>query len=323
MVLAQVKNFIPTLSKYQSFALGLLGALALGISPAQAINIGINPQRIHLDISSNKTRSQSVRILNLDSKPIELKVYVQSWVMDDKNELQTIPPQEQSLEQWIVYTPSRFVIPPRGAQTIRFAVRPRVKPKSGEHRAVMFVEEIPSKDSTNSKSTRIIARLGVPIYGYVGDIKRVGVLNSVNVDTKTDNLNAIFDISSQGNGYVRLNGQYSIWPADKYPGAEATKPIEGLGKPDTKIPENLVDAGLLPQAPVLPDSRRRLLLPIKKKLPPGKYVLDINGELNGVIIQKGVPFTVPANLPVASNRSRNQPPSQKLRDSLRNPQQRK
>ncbi|NJS16973.1 MAG: hypothetical protein HC787_09285 [Nostocaceae cyanobacterium CSU_2_110] len=44
------------------------------------------------------------------------------------------------------------------------------------------------------------------------------------------------------------------------------------------------------------------------KLPPGNYVLDINAELSGIPIQKGIPFTVkatantskPTKLPVTS-----------------------
>lgn len=318
MVCMQIKFSLRLLPKYTSIVLGLIGSLALGISPAKAINIGVSPPRFNIDISKNSTRSQSIRVLNFDSKPVELKVYVQSWVMNEKNQVEVIPPQEKSLEQWIVFTPSRFTIPPGGSQTIRFAIRPRVKPQSGEHRAVLYLEEIAQNNSA-SKGVDVVGKVGVTIYGYVGDIKRVGVLNAVNVDTKKDKLNAVFDISSQGNASVRLNGQYAIWPAAQYPGAAATKPIANLGQPEAKISKPIADAGFLPTTPVLPDNRRQVLLPITKKLSPGNYVLDINGELNGVAIKKAIPFTVPLNAPVANNsQNRTSSGSQKLRDSLRN-----
>ncbi|QLE59227.1 molecular chaperone [Nostoc sp. TCL26-01] len=291
--------------------------------PASAINVGVSPPRFQIDIKSNKTRSQAIKVINFDSKPVELKVYVRSWVMNEKNQIQPIPPSEQSLDQWIVYTPSRFIIPPGSSQTIRFAVRPRIQPQNGEHRAMIFIEEIPG-NNPSSKGLQVIGKVGVAVYGYVGDIKRVGVLNAVNVDTKSNALNAIFDISNQGNASINLKGQYAIWPATKYPGADATKPVVNIEKPGSKIAEPVADAGFLPSVPVLPDNRRRVLLPITKNLPPGDYVLDINGELNGVAINKGIPFTVPFNSPVASNsRSRVQPNSTKLRDSLRNSQRRK
>ncbi|WP_026734435.1 fimbrial biogenesis chaperone [Fischerella sp. PCC 9605] len=311
------------LQKPRNIALGLIGALVLGAPPANAINIAVSPSRFILEISSKKTRSQAVRVVNVDSQPVELKVYVKSWVLNEQNKLELVPSREQSLDQWIVYTPSRFTIPPGGSQTIRFAIRPRVQPQQGEHRAVLYIEEVPTNNA-QSKGVQVTGRLGVAIYGYVGDIKRVGLLNAINVDTKSDAVRASFDISSQGNGFVRLNGQYAVWPAAQYPGAEATKPIADLDKPTPKLPKEVVTAGFLPDTPVLPDTRRRILLPIIKKLPPGNYVLDINGELNGVAIQKGIPFTVPVNSPVANNRSsRIQPASQKLRDSLKNSQKRK
>ena len=315
-----MKFFIPLFQKSTGIVLGLIGSLALGIVPAKAINIGVTPPRFHIDISKNTTRSQSIRVMNLDSKPVELKISVESWVMNQQNQLQAVPSQEQSLEQWIVFTPSKFIVPPGGAQTIRFAIRPRVKPQAGEHRAVLYIEEV-AKQNPASKGVDIVGKVGVTIYGYVGDIKRIGVLNAVKVDTKKDTLNAVFDISSQGNASVRLKGQYAIWPAAKYPGAEATKPIANLDKPQAKITEPVADAGFLPTTPILPASRRQVLLPITKKLSPGNYVLDINGELNGVAIKKNIPFTVPINAPLANNiNTQTQPASQKLRNSLKNPQ---
>jgi hypothetical protein len=278
------------LPKLRNIALGLIGVLALGIPSARAINIGVTPPRLYVDINSGKTHTQSIRILNLDSEPIQLKAYVQSWTINEENKLQVIPPNEQSLEQWMIYTPSKFTIPPHSAQTIRFSIRPRVKPEVGEHRAILFVEELsPDKSSTG---VSILAKIGIAIYGYVGNIKRVGVLNSVTVDTKLNHRVAIFDVSSQGNASVQLQGQYAVWPVAKYPGSEKTKPIDNLEKPDTKIPENLLDAGNLPSIPVLPSSRRQIFVPIKKALSPGQYVLDINGSLGNVIIKQGIPFTV-------------------------------
>ncbi|WP_066379844.1 fimbrial biogenesis chaperone [Anabaena sp. CA = ATCC 33047] len=305
------------LSKFKGLTLGLIGALALNIAPAKAVNIGVTPPRFSINLSGNKTRTEAIRVLNLDSKPVELKVYVRSWQLDENNQLQVIPPNsEQSLDQWIVFTPSKFTIPAGGAQTVRFAIRPRVQPRAGEHRAVIMIEEVPPANS-KSKGVRVVGKLGVAVYAYVGDIKRDGVLNSVNVDTKSNSVQASFDISSQGNAFVNLNGQYAIWPAAQYPGAEATKPIGNLGQPNAKMPENVLAAGSLPRTPVLPDSRRQIVLPINKTLPPGNYVLDINGDLGGVAINKGIPFTVPTNNNVKLN-NRTQPNSQRVKDLLKN-----
>ena len=140
--------------------------------------------------------------------------------------------------------------------------------------------------------------MGVAIFGYAGEIKKVGVLNSINVDSKPNGVQAIFDVSSKGNAHVKMKGQYAIWPAAKYPGAKATQELKKSRNQPVKLPENVIYAGRLTNSPVLADTRRQLVMPIKKKLPPGNYVLDINGELGGVPIDKGIPFTVPATASV-------------------------
>ncbi len=173
---------------------------------------------------------------------------------------------------------------------------------------MLYIEEIPPQRRDNSKTVTTVGRLGVAIYAYAGEIKKVGVLNSVNVDSELNGVKAIFDVSNKGNARVEMKGQYAIWQASKYPGAKETQPLKKKGNEPVKLPENMLHAGRLNSAPVLADTRRQLVLPIKKKLPPGNYVLDINGELGGVPIDKGIPFTVranastpkPAKLPVTS-----------------------
>lgn len=283
---------VKMLQKTTSVALSLIGLFVLGMPSATAIEVGVSPPRFEVEINS-KTRSQSINIKNFSSEPVEMKAHLSTWTMSEDNELQEVESNEQSLDQWIVFTPSRFTIPARGSQTVRFSIRPKVKPAPGEHRAVLFLEEVSSVNE-NPQAINTVGRLGIVIYGYAGEVKRVGVVNSVNVNTKPNGVTAIFDVSSTGNAHVRMKGQYTIWQAAKYPGASVTKPLPNLGNSGSKLPANVLEAGSLDLSPVLPNNRRQLLLSIAKKLPPGNYVLDLNGDLSGTPIDKGIPFTVPA-----------------------------
>lgn len=278
--------------KTTGIALSLISLLALGTTSATAIELAVSPPRIELEING-KTRTQSIKIVNFSSKPAEIKAYVRSWTTREDNELQVVESNEQSLDQWIVFTPSRFTIPGNSSQIVRFAIRPKVKPTPGEHRAVLYLEEVPPEENQNQQGVITVARFGVVIYAYAGEIKRVGVLNSVNIDAKPNKVTAVFDVSSTGNAHVRMKGQYAIYQAAKYPGASATKPLANLDDA-AKLSPNVLDTGLLQLSPVLPNNRRQLLLSISKKLPPGNYVLDLNGDLSGTPIDKGIPFTVPA-----------------------------
>ena len=284
---------VQIIKKTTGIVLSLISTLALGIPSANAVHIGVSPPRVEVEIK-DKSRSKTIKITNFDKKPVEMRAYVRSWTLDKNGKLQLLNSTAQSLDQWIVFTPSRFTIPAGGTQTVRFAIRPKVEPRQGEHRAMLYIEEIPPQSDNNSNVVTTVGRLGVAIFGYAGKIEKSGVLNSVNVDAKPNGVQAIFDVSSKGNAHVKMTGQYGIWPAAKYPGAKATEALKTSRGRSTKLPENMIFAGKLTNSPVLADTRRQLVMPIKKKLPPGNYILDINGELDGVPIDKGIPFTVPA-----------------------------
>ena len=279
--------------KTRCIALSLISALALGNTSADAIHIGVSPPKVEVEIK-DKSRSKTIKIANFDKKPVEMRAYVRSWTLDKDGKLQLVKSTEQTLDRWIVFTPSRFTIPAGGTQTVRFAIRPKLEPNPGEHRAILYLEEIPPQGRNNSKTVTTVGRLGVAIYAYAGEIQKVGVLNSVNVDSQGNGVKAVFDVSNKGNARVEMKGQYSIWAAANYPGAKATQPLKKSRNEPIKLPQNVLHAGSLKSSPVLADTRRQLELSIKKKLPPGNYVLDINGELAGVPIDKGIPFTVPA-----------------------------
>lgn len=277
------------------FALSLIGLLTLGMPGASAIDVGVSPPRVELDLNSKSTRSNSITITNLSDKPAEMRAYVRNWTIDENNQLRDIASDEKSLDQWIIFTPSRFTIPPGKTQTLRFAVRPKVKPAPGEYRAVIYLEEVASDNQENfNGSINTVGRIGVVIYAHEGEIKRAGTVNSVTVDTKSNLVKAVFDVSNQGNANIRVDGQYAIWRAANFPGSKATQPIVGATNPATKLPANVVQAGAITLSPVLPNHRRQLVLPLTKKLPPGNYVLDINANLSGAPIDTGIPFTVPA-----------------------------
>jgi P pilus assembly chaperone PapD len=298
----------------QKISIGLLAVSALTTAfqlPVSAISIGVSPPRFELKLDEKRPTTEVFRVINVGSKPATFKLYVQDWIFNEKNEIQPAPPSEQSLGKWIVVNPGQFTIPPGKSQTVRFSIRPRVKPQTGEHRTLIYVEELP--DTASDTPVRILGRYGVGVYAYVGEIKKVGVINSIAVDSKNTPVKATFDISSQGNAHVRMSGQYAIWQAAKYPGAKNTQQISDTGKPKSKLPDGMVAVGILPSSPVLPDTRRQLILNISQQLAAGNYVLDLNGELSGVQIDKGINFTVP----VTRNSNPPSPSSSSFKNRLR------
>lgn len=254
----------------------------------EALEIGVSPTRFEIVLGEQPV-TEALRVFNVATRPVTIQIRVHHWTLDANNDVQLIEPNEQSLDQWILINPSRFTIPVGEAQTVRFAIRPRVQPTPGEHRAMLYFEEV-SAEEPNVRGVQTLGRLGVAVYAYAGEVQRRGTLHGVEVLPSAEPLTVAFDMASEGNVHIRLQGQYAVWQAERYPGAQHTRPLEHLGTDDLKLPEGMVEAGFLPALPVLPGTRRQIKLPLQTALPPGAYVLDIKGEIGGLPINQWYSF---------------------------------
>jgi P pilus assembly chaperone PapD len=265
-----------------------LSLLWLGfLNPVQAqpfgLEVGVSPSRFEIDLEGQGA-TESFQVINIGSQPADFEISVFDWILDEANQIQELEPTPESLSQWILLNPDRFTVPPGGSQTVRFAIQPRTQPKPGEHRAVLYVSQIPaSVESTDE--VQMVGRLGVVVYAYVGEVNRVGSLKNIEVSTEGEEPTAFFTINSQGSAHVRMQGQYALWHAEDYPGTEATTALPDLELP---YPEGMIRAGTLPSTPVLPGFERRIPLPLGRDLESGNYVLDLNGELAGMAMDEGI-----------------------------------
>lgn len=258
--------------------------------PAGAIEFGISPSLFQLTIDA-QSKTESLRVFNFGARPMKFRITVNNWEVDESFNVQVIPPTEQSLDQWIAINPVEFTVAPGKAQVVRFAIRPRVQPEPGEHRAILYTCEVPMEMENQPKSN-VVGCIGTAIYADFGDVSRIGILHDVTIAPATNPVLARFDISSEGNAHVRMDGQYAIWGASLYPGHNHTSRLEDLSDPESLSAQGIVAAGFLPSLPVLPGTRRKMELHTSQVLPPGEYVLDINGDLSGKSIDQGIPFRI-------------------------------
>jgi hypothetical protein len=269
-------------------ALGIAAAARAASPPAQ---IAVSPSRLEVEIGARST-TESLTLMNLGDGPVDVEVVVASWDLDESNQIRILEPNEQSLDQWIVINPLRFTVPGGESQTVRFSIRPRVRPEPGEHRAMIYFNQVLPEEERSQHIMRVKFSFGVAVYGLVGDVVRSGRLNDVRVDDGSNPLVARLDVSSDGSAHVRMTGQYAIYPADAYPGSDKTSWIQDQSPREIQVPELAVAAGMLPARPVLAATRREVLLQTRRELPPGDYVLDLNGDLEGEAIDVAIPFTI-------------------------------
>ncbi|TCD47427.1 fimbria/pilus periplasmic chaperone [Chlorobium sp. N1] len=270
-------------------ALLILLAVATGCSANNASaeppgQIAVSPSMFELRLEDRPVTS-SVRIRNLKERPVSLNVEVCNWTLDPNNELREIAPTEQSIDQWMVINPLAFTIEPGKEQVVRFSIRPRVKPDPGEHRAIIYFTEQPSRDPQTG--VQLLFRLGVGVYAYVDPVVKKGALSSLRLDRTRKTIQA--ELTNHGNVHTRLKGNWSIWRKGTFPGYGVMAECLNT-KPGEQMPEGFVAAGSMNTTPVLAGSQRVLSTSIPlPDAPEGGYEVAVAATVDGRRIEKLFP----------------------------------
>ncbi|NHQ59747.1 molecular chaperone [Chlorobium sp. BLA1] len=242
--------------------------------------VAVSPAMFEINIGS-KPVNESIRIKNLKKNPVTLKVEVYNWTLDEQNKLKILPPDSQSLDQWMIINPVSFTIDPGNEQVIRFSIRPRTLPNPGEHRAVIYFAE--QLSPTNPGGVEILFKLGVGVYGYAEKIQRSASLQGVTLDRASGTLKV--DIQNSGNVHTRLKGEYALWKKDGFPGFKSIGSYMNWPR-DKKRPDWFIGSGSMNNTPVLAGQRRTITT---KFDPPDKntgYIVTVSGTIDGKKIEK-------------------------------------
>lgn len=265
--------------------------LLLMIAQSVYAQIGISPQTFDVSLSEAQ-KSHSFRLFNLGKEPVEIQVSVANWLMNETNQLTVVDSTLQSLDQWMIINPLHFTIPAGQSQAIRFAIRPAIELDPGEHRAVVYFDEVlepdPSPDRANLRSR---FRIGAAVYGQVGDVTRVGEF----LGARFDQNNAYIKIVNTGSANVRMKGQWSLWRQDQYPGIDAVSDIQKNQEEESLLP-GMLAMGVLPTTPVLPGDTREILIPLNELDPLSigdQVILVIRGKLGEVNLHEAIPTSIP------------------------------
>ncbi len=271
-----------------------LAVAALLATEAEA-QIALSPPIVEVDLS-RRTATESVRLINMGKRDVEVSVRVETFDLDEANRYRALPSSEDSLDRWMVVQPGRFVVPAGQSRAVRFSIRPKSKPAPGEHRAMLFFDEIKREDEP-AAVLKALFRVGAAIYAHVGEVRRVGRV----ISTSCSREGGLIEISSEGNANARMTGRWGLWKPAAFPGVGATTYSAPAGSAAEALlpspPEGLLFEGSLPTVPVLPGTRRHVLVPFPKEVPEGDLVLHLLGTLGGATIDLAVPCRLPAAPP--------------------------
>jgi fimbrial chaperone protein len=243
--------------------LALVLVLTARVASAQ---IGVSPPWAEVDMVDGRA-SGAFTVLNLGPHPVAIEVGTTNFDLDADGRVVTVPPTEQSLDQWLVLNPLRFHIAPGGYQKVRYAVRPRVEPTPGEHRAMIYFAEVDDPAIDRPRPIVVLHRIGAALYAQAPEATREGTL--LGTSLSADALR--FTIRNDGNAHVRLRGTVALT------GPSIDDPLE--------LP--------LPGRPVLPATTREIVLPLDRSLPAGDYLITLDGELGNTRLRETTTLTAP------------------------------
>ncbi len=252
--------------------------------------IGISPQYYDIALEDGK-KSHNFRLFNLGDADVEIQVSVANWSMDDSNRAQIVPSSPQSLDQWMIINPLRFTIPAGQSQAVRFAIRPALVLDEGEHRAMVYFDEVlPPDTAPGQANLRSRFRLGAAVYGQMGQVSRTAEFGGVELRQN----NALIRLTNTGSANVRMKGHWSLWAADQFPGLDDEQVIHTQLK--QAMPAGMLAAGVLPTTPVLPGDSRQIVMPLTNleiDQVATSAVLVLKGTLGEGYLHEAIPVIVP------------------------------
>ncbi len=241
--------------------------------------IGVAPNVFEELLIGSKPVNESIRFYNFKETPVTVRVTAHNWTIDKNNKIKLLPPDPQSLDQWLIINPLTFTVPPKKSQIIRFSIRPKVKPDPGEHRAIIyFTEEKNPEDSTATATLQVLFRIGVGVYATADPVRKQGVLHSFKLD---GNKKLSADIENTGNVHIRFGGTFAIWQADAFPGLDNPAKVFPQNKKDKELPEGYMAGGQLNRFPVLPGARRTITTALPHIEKSGTYIIAVKDTLDG------------------------------------------
>lgn len=255
--------------------------------------VGISPQNFIVDLDS-PGKVHAYRLMNMGQSPVRIKVDLMSFELNENNQVVPTVPTEASLENWIIVNPLELTISPGDSQVVRFSIRPAIELPVGEHRAAIIFqqlptteEELPSASSGEASMVfKSLFRLQSAIYATVGHIERTGYHHDVRLSE--DSL--WVQVENTGNGHIRLSGDWALWPSSQYNATQGNQWLNWLGLTNSERQANTLISppehhGRLSANPVMPYAKRWLRIPIPGGIQPGRYHLEIKGQLSDSPIQ--------------------------------------
>jgi hypothetical protein len=216
---------------------GFISSLWSGMVHAQ---MQIEPMVIEVETVKGKT-SGVIDITNIGTEVLQVRVYSAPFTynLDGFKELKTSP---QDLTPYLVYSPRELTIQPGQKRRVRLNMRFLPSTLPGEYRAMIFTEQVITKEITsNTPKVGIIPRIGTAVYVRHGDVTpQLTVGNAA-----YQNNQVVLLVNNTGKATALTNVSWSISQAGQEVAADKTQPFTVIaeGKRNIELDKRELKAG--------------------------------------------------------------------------------
>lgn len=234
-----------------------MGLLFTGITWA---SISITPAVVSVDLEQGRPSGRFV-ITNTGDKEQRYRILATHFNYSPEGGLGIVPPDENSLAEWLKFNPREFTLPPKSKRVVRYAILPRGKLSKKTYWAAMELESLnpnefksQKNEAGSSYSLKVATAILVPIFGTVGDIIYSGDLENLKLKSNDEGYELAVDVVNTGEGRLSMKGNYHI-----------------LAASGEEVATNTLASGL-----VLPNAKRHMISRIPtSELKPGDYNIKL------------------------------------------------
>lgn len=192
--------------------------MAIGV-PAYA-SIAVSPTRI--EINANKIKNNyvtsAIEIKGDATKPMRFKAYTGYFTISDTSEMiiNDKSTDAHNMANKVRFVPSEFTIPAGKAQKMRVNIANLKSLPDGESRAIIYIEDVNTKEYSVPNSAGIGAqlilktRVAIPVYIDKGNFTKKADVESFEIVKGKDGLYTKMKVVSTGNSRARYSGVIQI-----------------------------------------------------------------------------------------------------------------
>ncbi len=221
-------------------------------------SLSISPAFLEISLDRGRPSGQFV-ISNTGDNTVRYRIQASHFTFGADGSFQVIPPDENSLSEWIKFNPRELSLPPKSSQRVRFVIIPRGQLRDQLYWGAMELESLQPNISRGedqhgrSMTLAVIPAIVVPIFASHGDLKYDFEIKDLKVHKTEQALTFETMVHNTGTGQLMTEGYYDL--------------VDAAG--------DEVASGKFLHTYIMPNTRVQVENLINHELPSGEYQLRV------------------------------------------------